>query len=159
MKRIHESLRQVFQRHRIVFWYDAAREWEKAYEAFADESVRKLTVVGTELGAKVAIHRAPDARFLVYVPSPRPPDADNWLLDFLLQGHEYKADRASLALQDVGLPYELRPVVEAHVGFFDSTKRVDALRGLLIPDEEPASLRRKLMAVTAGAESGEMIPV
>jgi uncharacterized protein (TIGR02687 family) len=156
MKRIHESLRQVFQRHRIVFWYDAAREWEKAYEAFADEGVRKLTVAGTELGAKVAIHRAQDSRFLVYVPSPRPPDADNWLLDFLLLGHEYKADRASLALQDVGLPYELRPVIEAHVGFFDSTKRVDVLRGLLIPDEEPASLRRKLMAVTAGAVTPEI---
>jgi hypothetical protein len=151
MKRIHDSLRLVLQRHRIVFWYDATREWEKAYETFADEGVRKLTVVGTEFGAKVAMHREPDSRFLVYLPSPRPLDADNWLLDFLLQGHEYKADRASLVLQDIGLPYELHPVVEAHVGFFDVPKRVETLKGLLTPNEEPASLRRKLMAVAAGA--------
>jgi uncharacterized protein (TIGR02687 family) len=156
MNRIHESLRHVLQRHRIVFWYDGARQWEKAYEAFVDEGVRKLTVIGTEFGAKVTIHRAPEARFLVYVPSPRPPDADNWLLDFLLQGREYKADRASLALQDIGLPYELRPVIEAHIEFFDSPKRVDTLRGFLIQNEEPSSLRRKLMAVAASAATPEI---
>lgn len=151
MKRIHESLRTVLSRHRIVFWYDAARQWEAAYESFAEGGVRKLSVAGTEFGAKVAIHRAPDERFLVYLPCERPPDAENWLLDLLLQGHEYKADRASLALQEVGLPYELRPVVEAHLGFFESTKRVEALRGLLGPSDDPATLRRKLMAVAAGA--------
>ena len=36
----------------------------------------------------------------------RPADANNWLLDLLLQGYEYKADKASLALQAVGLPHE-----------------------------------------------------
>jgi len=156
MKRIHESLRLVLQRHRIVFWYDAERQWEKVFDAFADEGVRKFTVVGTEFGTKVTIHRAPESRFLVYLPSARPLDADNWLLDFLLQGHEYKADRASLALQEVGLPYELRPVVEAHVGFFDAPKHVETLRGILVPNEEPASLRRKLMAVAVGAASPDV---
>ncbi len=156
MKRIHESLKLVLQRHRLVFWYDATREWEKAYEAFVADGVRKITVAGTEFGAKVAIHRAPEERFLVYLPSARPLDADNWLLDLLLQGHEYKADRASLALQDVGLPYELRPVIEAHVSFFDSPKRIETLRGLLVSNEEPASLRRKLMAVAAGSTLPEI---
>jgi hypothetical protein len=151
MKRIHDSLRHVFQRHRIVFWYDATREWEKPFNDFLDEGVQKLTVDGTELGAKVTIHRAPDQRFLVYVPKARPLDADNWLLDLVLQGHEYKADRASLALQEVGLPYEFRPVVEEHARFFDSAKRIEVLRGLLVAGEEPLSLRRKLMAVAAGA--------
>lgn len=156
MKRIHDSLRHVLQRNRIVFWYDATREWEKAYDSFADDGVRKLTVDGTEFGAKVAMHRAPEERFLVYVPAPRPPDAENWMLDFLLQGHEYKADRASLALQEVGLPYDLRHIVEAHVGFFNSAKRVEALRELLGPEEEPTSLRRKLMAVAAGADRADI---
>jgi uncharacterized protein (TIGR02687 family) len=153
MKRIHDSLRNVFQRHRIVFWYDATREWEKPFDDFRDEGVQKLTVDGTEFGAKVTIHRAPDQRFLVYVPKARPLDAENWMLDLVLQGHEYKADRASLALQEVGLPYELRPVVEEHAGFFDSAKRVEMLRGLLVAGEEPLTLRRKLMAVASGAST------
>jgi hypothetical protein len=36
MKRIHDSLRTVLQRHRLVFWYDATREWEKGTEIFVD---------------------------------------------------------------------------------------------------------------------------
>ncbi len=156
MKRIHDSLNLVLARNRLVFWYDATGEWSKAYEAFAGEGVRKLTVQGNEFGAKVALHRAPTDRFLVYVPTARPADADNWLLDFLLQGHDYKADRASLALQDIGLSFELRPVVEAHIGFFESAKRVEALRPLLTPDETPGSLRRKFLAVATGASRPEI---
>ena len=65
----------------------------------------KLKVEGNEFGTKVRVVRDPNplAKFLIYVPTARPPDADNWLLDLLLQGYEYKADRASLALQEVGL--------------------------------------------------------
>src|SRR5690348_8891471 len=110
MRRIHDSLQSVFQRHRLVFWYDATREWGDTFEAFVDSSVIKLKVDGNEFGTKVRVVRDsnPLAKFLIYVPALRPPDADNWLLDLLLQGHEYKADRASLAIQEVGLPSEFR---------------------------------------------------
>ncbi len=40
MKRIHESLRHVFQRNRIVFWYDDTREWGKPFNDFVDEGVK-----------------------------------------------------------------------------------------------------------------------
>src|ERR1035438_5945507 len=106
MKRIHDSLQYVFQRNRLVFWYDPAGEWAVAFETFAGPEVTKLKVAGNEFGTKVRIVREPKpgARFLVYVPASRPADADNWLLDLLLQGYEYKADKASLALQEAGLP-------------------------------------------------------
>src|ERR1035441_4306136 len=108
MKRIHDSLRHVFQQNRIVFWYDGTGEWAETFDAFLDEAVLKLKVSGNEFGTKVRIVREPDweAKFLVYVPTVRPADSDNWLLDLLLQGYEYKADKASLALQEVGLPHE-----------------------------------------------------
>ena len=44
MKRIHDSLHQVFQGHRLVFWYDPAGEWAETFRAFPDEKVAKLTV-------------------------------------------------------------------------------------------------------------------
>ena len=44
MKRIHDSLQRVFQRNRLVFWYDATGEWAETFEAFIDESVLKLKV-------------------------------------------------------------------------------------------------------------------
>jgi hypothetical protein len=90
MKRIHDSLRQVIGRHRLVFWYDGAGDWDKEFEAFAADDVEKVRVENNEFGVKVHIlhHSDRNTRFLIYFPSPRPNDADNWLLDLLLQGNE-----------------------------------------------------------------------
>jgi len=152
MKRIHDSLRQVLGRHRLVFWYDGAGDWDKEFEAFAADDVQKVRVENNEFGVKVRILRHPDrnTRFLIYFPSPRPVDANNWLLDLLLQGHEYKADRASLALQDTGLSYDFHHVVEQHLAFFNAQKRIEALRGILDKDDDADAVRLKMMAVLAG---------
>ncbi|MFH1739608.1 MAG: BREX-1 system phosphatase PglZ type A, partial [bacterium] len=152
MKRIHDSLRQVLGRHRLVFWYDSAGDWSKEFEAFATEGVEKVRVENNEFGVKVRILRHPNrnTRFLLYFPSPRPLDSDNWLLDLLLQGHEYKADRASLALQDTGLSYDFHHVVEQHLAFFNAPKNIEALRGLLDKDDDAEALRLKIMAVLTG---------
>lgn len=153
MKRIHESLRRALQRHRLVFWYDGDGDWADAFEAFDDPEVVQLRVEGNEFGTKVRIARAPDQRFLVYVPEARPPDAENWLLDLVLQGHEFRADRASLVLEDVGLPQEYRHLVADHAAFFSAPKRVEALENLLDLDDEPADVRLKMMAVLTGTSA------
>lgn len=152
MKRIHDSLQRVFERHRLVFWYDPAGEWTEAVEAFSDEDVVKLRVANNEFGAKVRIVREPNpsARFLVYIPTARPADADNWLLDLLLQGYEYKADKASLALEEVGLPREFIQLATDHAAFFRSEKRNQALKELLGKEDQPRDVRLKMMAVLAG---------
>jgi uncharacterized protein (TIGR02687 family) len=152
MKRIHDSLQRALERDRIVFWYDATGEWADAFDSFAADGVERLRVAGNEFGTKVRIAREPDphARFLVYIPTARPADADNWLLDLLLQGHEFRADRASLVLEDVGLPHEYRHVVEDHAAFFNSGKRVQAVREMLAKDDEARDVRLKMMAVLAG---------
>ena len=151
MKRIHESLNQAFQRHRMVFWYDPAEEWRKAFDAFEGENVDKLVVRNNEFGLKVRLlDGEPSGRFLVYAPTARPADIENWLLDLLRQGHEFKADRASLAVQEVGLPYEFRPLAEQHVEFFKDAKRVQALKEIVSKEDGPPELRLKMMAVLTG---------
>lgn len=154
MKRIHDSLQRVFQRHRLVFWYDATGEWAETFDAFTEESVIKLRVEGNEFGAKVRIIREPNpaARFLVYLSAARPADADNWLLDLLLQGYEYKADKASLALQEVGLPHEFLHIAQEHAAFFRSEKRNQALKEKLGKDDQTRDVRLKMMGVLAGTE-------
>jgi uncharacterized protein (TIGR02687 family) len=151
MKRIHESLQQVFLRHRLVFWYDATGEWAETFHAYSETSVTKLSVAANEFGTKVRIVRDPNpnAKFLIYVPTARPADADNWLLDLLLQGYEYKADKASLALQEVGLPHEFLHLAEAHGKYFASTKRVQSLKELIDNDDQSRDIRLKMMAVLA----------
>lgn len=152
MKRIHDSLQRVFQRHRIVFWYDATSEWVETFKAYPDATVAKLTVAGNEFGTKVRVVRDPnpEAKFLIYVPTARPADADNWLLDLLLQGYEYKADKASLALQDVGLPHEFLQLAEEHAAFFHSGMCVQALKESIGKDDQSRDIQLKMMAVLAG---------
>lgn len=152
MKRIHDSLQQVFLRHRLVFWYDATGEWAETFNVYPDENVSKLTVAGNELGIKVRVVRdpIPERRFLIYVPTARPTDADNWLLDLLLQGYEYKADKASLALQEVGLPHEFLHLAEDHAAFFRSARRVQELKVSIGKDDQSREIRLKMMAVLAG---------
>jgi uncharacterized protein (TIGR02687 family) len=152
MKRIHDSLHRVFQRHRLVFWYDLTGEWEETFSTFMDENVAKLTVAGNDFGIKVRVVRDPnpEARFLIYMRSARPADADNWLLDLLLQGYEYKADKASLALEEVGLPHEFLHLAEDHAVYFHSGKRVQSLKELIAKDDQSREIRLKMMAVLAG---------
>lgn len=155
MKRIHDSLRHALGTHRIVFWYDGAGEWNEAFASFADENVAKLRVEGNAFGTKVRVVRDPkaDAKFLIFVPAARPADAENWLLDLLLQGHEFKADRASLDLQGVGLPHEFLHLAERHAAFFRSEKRIEALKESLHKDDMAPQIRLKMMGVLAGAEA------
>ncbi len=151
MKRIHDSLQRVFERNRIVFWYDDKSEWKDTFDAFSMPRLTKLEVAGNEFGTKVRIVRDADpaAKFLVYVAEPRPADNANWLLDLLLQGFEYKADKASLALQEVGLPQEFRHLVEEHAGFFQNEKHIQALKAALGKDDTDRDLRLKMMAILA----------
>ena len=154
MKRIHDSLAHVFQRDRIVFWYDSTGEWAEAFDSFEGAGVEKLKVEGNEFGTKVRVVRDPDpdARFLVYVPALRPADANNWLLDLLLQGYEYKADKASLALHEVGLRQEFLPLAEEHAAFFRSEKRTQALKARVSQDDEAREIRLKMMGVLADTD-------
>ena len=133
MNQIHDSLTRVLSQHRVVFWYDATAEWSDTFEAYAAQDAVKLRVDGTDFGSKVQIARHPQQRFLVYVPGPRPADRDNWLLDLLLQGYEYRADRASLLLLELGLSHDFRDLVEAHLPFFGSAKRTRSVGWYSIP--------------------------
>lgn len=146
--RIHFSLQDLFQRQRLIFWYDAAGEWRKSFDGFESVGVEKRVVQGNDFGTKVAVLAADNhARFLLYVPSARPPDGENWLLDLLRQGHEFKADRASLAVQEVGLAYEFRGLAEQHVEFFKDPKNTQRLKELVLKEDESDEIRLKMMAV------------
>ena len=84
-KRIHDSLTHCFHRHRLVFWYDPSGEWKKSFESFEHESVEKLVVGANAFAPKVRIlEGGGNGRFLLYFPTARPQDVDNWLIDLLL---------------------------------------------------------------------------
>ena len=151
MNHIHQSLNHIFERNRLVFWYDPAGEWLEDFNSFPADSIAKITVDRNEFGTKVRIVRDPNprAKFLLYIPTPKPADVENWLLDLLFQGHEFKADRASLAIHAAGLPADFLHLAEEHAGFFRSEKRIAELRAHLSKHDTPRDIRLKMMAVIA----------
>jgi uncharacterized protein (TIGR02687 family) len=150
VNRIHESLDAALARKRVVLWYDPSGEWAAEFEAYEAPSVEKLRVEGNEFSIKVAISRAAlDQLFLLYLPSAKPPEPDNWLLDLLLAGHEFTADRASLDIQEAGLTLEFKELAQQHKAFFRSPVRTTKLKELLRPNDDETAVRLKMLAVLA----------
>ena len=148
--RIHDSLDTALARKRVVFWFDPDAEWANEYESYAPAGVEKREINGNEFSLKVEISRADrDQRFLLYVPAAKPAEADNWLLDLLLAGHEFKADRASLDLEEAGLTLEFKDLAQQHKAFFRSPVRTTKLKQLLRPNDDERAVRLKMLAILA----------
>lgn len=85
MNKIGQALERLFQRHRIVFWYDAKQELRHEYEALSLPDVQKIELEDNEFGVKHRVLKEePDQKFLLYHEGKQPDDLDNWLLDVLL---------------------------------------------------------------------------
>ena len=102
--RITQALTKLFDRHRIVFWYDAKQELRADFDALSLPGIVKLEIAGNEFGLKYRLLREqPKQRFLLYREGPRPEDLDNWLLDLLLAHGEFRTDQVAIWLSEVEL--------------------------------------------------------
>jgi len=151
--RIAQALTKLFDRHRIVFWYDAKQELRDNFEALALPGVEKLELNNNEYGVKYRILREqPEQKFLLYREGPQPEDLDNWLLDVQLAHGEFRTDQVAIWLSEMELGLEFNDVVLAHAEFFQASKRKDALKKLLKSDDTPGQIRLKMLAVCTGSE-------
>ena len=153
MNEITQALERLFDRHRIIFWYDAKRELRAEYEAVNLPGVEKVELRNNEFGLKYRLLRQePEQKFLLYRDGPPPDDLDNWLLDVQLAQGEFRADQAGLWLHELGLGAEFTDVVAGHVDFFRSAPRRMALKALLKDDDTHSQIRLKMTAVCAKAD-------
>lgn len=151
--RISQALSRLFDKHRIVFWYDTKHELRGDFEAVSIPHVEKLEIANNEYGLKHRILReSPEQKFLLYKEGPQPEDLDNWLLDVQLAHGEFRTDQVAIWLSELELGLEFAEVAQAHAEFFQAIKRKDALKKLLKPDDTAGQLRLKMLAVCAGSE-------
>jgi len=151
--RISQALSRLFDKHRIVFWYDTKRELGSDFEAVSIPDVEKLEIANNEYGLKHRILReAPEQKFLLYKEGPQPEDLDNWLLDVQLAHGEFRTDQVAIWLSELELGLEFAEIAQAHTEFFQAIKRKEALKKLLKPDDTAGQLRLKMLAVCAGSE-------
>lgn len=153
MGQIYAALTRLFERHRIVFWYDAKRELRAEFEALALPGVEKIELRNNQFGVKHRILRQePRQKFLLYHAGPPPADADNWLLDVQLAHAEFRADQAALWLAELGLGFEFASLAADHAEFFRSARRRQALRQTLQAGDTAGQIRLKMLAICANAE-------
>lgn len=153
--RIAASLRQLFEEHRIVFWYDADRDMRAEFDALDLPGVTKLEITNNEFGLKYRILRQePQGKFLLFKDGPAPEMAENWLLDLQLASTVFKADQAAIWLAELGLPLQFENVVRGHIEFFRSKARVEALKRLMQASDTQTQMRLRMLAACVGAEGG-----
>lgn len=149
-ERIAKGLQTAFDRHRIVFWTDAARELRSAFDTVELPGVEKIVLAGNEFGVKHRILRGePGQKFLLFREGPAPDTRDNWLLDVELSHGAFKANQAALWLTELGLGLELEDVVRGHEEFFRSAKRLEQLRAMIRPGDHKAAIKLKMLVVCA----------
>ncbi|WOA31649.1 BREX-1 system phosphatase PglZ type A [Alloalcanivorax xenomutans] len=150
---IQTALTRLFDKHRIIFWYDTKQELRSDFEAVSIPDVVKVEIANNEYGLKYRILReSPEQKFLLYKEGPQPEDLDNWLLDVQLAHGEFRTDQVAIWLSELELGLEFAEVAQAHAEFFQAIKRKDALKKLLKPDDTAGQLRLKMLAVCAGSE-------
>jgi uncharacterized protein (TIGR02687 family) len=153
--RITASLERLFDEHRIVFWYDAARDMRGEFDAVDLGGVIKVEIANNQFGLQYRMLRQePKAKFLVFHDGPEPLSAANWLLDLQLATAVFKADQAGIWLGELGLPPQFQSVVRDHMEFYRSKVRVAELKRLLHAADTQSQVRLRMLAVCAGAEGG-----
>ena len=151
--RIAQALTRLFERHRIVFWYDAGRELRADFDALELAGIEKLELTNNEFGIKHKIlreHRT--QKFLLYREGPQPGNLENWLLDVQLAQGVFRTDQVGLWLAELELGIEFSDLVQAHKEFFKAVKRQNNLKRLLKPDDTPGKIRLKMLGVCSGAD-------
>lgn len=159
--KIENALARLFDEegHRIVFWNDPEKEFLMALLVLnlpEGVNVLRLDRVGA-FEAKIRIERDdPEGRYLVYAPTEEPDYEADWLLDIRLYSHSFRADRASIILDQLGLANQhLREHLAARRKFFDSKQRLHKLQSLVVSNDTDVDLDRKMVAVVVKADQPE----
>ncbi|MEO7841292.1 MAG: BREX-1 system phosphatase PglZ type A [Anaerolineales bacterium] len=150
MDKIAQAITRLFDKHRIVFWYDEKKELRDKYDSLWLAGVEKIELQNNEYGVKHLILREkPHHKFLLYREGSEPKALENWLLDVQLAQGVFSADQVSLWVNELGFPStpDYFTMVQEHTEFFKNDKRRAALKPRLEKDDSHPAIRTKMLAV------------
>lgn len=149
---VRPHLERRFADYRVVFWHDPDGQYALDLDSLNLPDVTTIRVANDEYAIKNRLlHDQPHGKFLVYRSGEVPTGISNWLLDLELAYGIFTADRSSLVSQELGLTADgIDEVVKAHEKFFNASKRIEALKVLLMPQDDATRVRAKMCAVVLG---------
>lgn len=156
--RIELALTRLFERNRIVFWYDEKKEFRDAFKSLSLDGIEKVEINNNEFTLKHRLLRDDTKQsFLIYREGKEPAYVENWLLDVQLYSAVFRTDQSAIWLSELNLPPEFADIVSEHEGFFEAGRapkqaeiRKERLNALLESDDLKSNVRLKMLAVCAG---------
>ena len=156
-KEIAQIFEKVVGERKVVFWYDAPAIFKDDILVDNYDCCKVLVCDKNEFSIKKTIeHDDPTSNYLVYIPSEKPENSENWLLDVLLYSEEYYADTVALTMRRMNLTNtDLRRVIERHSKFFDAEARTKKLGSYIEINDEMKSeeLMMAMMSVLSKSSS------
>lgn len=154
-QRITDALDKLFAQHSVVFWHDVDDEFGFSVQNLIPDGVELLYLDSTPtLALKIRLERAGRGdKFLIYSAKPEPAPTEDWLLDVRLRSKSFRADNASILLEDLGLAsQQLRSHLKERSKFLRAKDRVDRLKRWVSADDSAEDLDRKMIAVLVKAD-------
>lgn len=156
--KISDSLNGLFENHTIVFWHDVDGEFSNIIDGLLLDGVQLIRVDNQpKLRIKMQIEASPNQRLLLYSNDAEPEPPNDWLLDVRLRSRVFRADSASILLEDLGLTtLSLRSHIKERAKFFKAKDRVDRLKRLISSEDSADDIDRKMIAVLTRADLPEL---
>ncbi|MBN1905583.1 MAG: BREX-1 system phosphatase PglZ type A [Deltaproteobacteria bacterium] len=158
---IEKALARIFDEegHRIVFWNDPDNEFAIILSLLELPEGVRVIKVDQEGSFKTKVlleHEDSVGRYIIYSTAEEPDFEDDWLLDIRLYSRSFRADRASIILDQLKLTKQhLRDHIASRRKFFDNKHRLQKLIQITSPDDDDIDLDRKMISVVAKAEHDE----
>ena len=132
-KELENIFKHTETHRKIVFWYDEGKNFFDAVKENKFNNVETIIFNNNPFKIKHYIEvENTTSNILLYIPSAKPVDTENWLLDILLYSEEYYADTVALTMRRLNLTNsDLRRVVEKHATFFNNQSRVSSLKNII----------------------------
>ncbi len=152
MSKIVDSLNKLFEKHRIIIWYDGDQNFTQEFEELQLNNANKLIIDRNEFALKYQmLLQKPTEKFLLYAAHDKPDNDENWLLDIELSNHVFHTDQEALFLQELNLAYNFRNWIGRHLEFFNSKERLNKFKLLVDSKDNEEQLTNKLFQVIIGA--------
>lgn len=158
---IERALVRIFDEegYRIVFWNDPDQEFSIILSMLnlpSGVKIKRMEQTGSFKIKVLLEHEDPVGRYLIYSTTEEPDFEDDWLLDIRLYSRSFRADRASIILDQLKLTKQhLRDHIASRRKFFDNKHRLQKLIQITAPDDDDIDLDRKMISVIAKAEHDE----
>ena len=128
LKQIAQKLNEEFNKsevRKLIFWYDADAEFVDDVDSLELNNAKLYKLEKDNQFYTKYFLECEDTttNYLMYAPFPKPNTRENHLADMVKYSKEFFADRASIICLDLGIPSELKPIIEKHKKFFNAAVR------------------------------------